>query len=341
MNKTALFETHQKLGAKIVPFAGYEMPVQYEGIMAEHNHTREKAGLFDVSHMGQAWLEGEGALEFLTQITPSSFAKLSPHKAKYTVLLNANGGIVDDLIITKITDTKFFVVYNAGCKEKDEAFIASKIPPSIKFTPLRDRSLIALQGSKAEEILGKIFQNLPQGYMTIAFVGDFFISRLGYTGEDGFEISAPNAKAAELWNKILQNPDAKPVGLGARDSLRLEMGYPLYGHDLNDEITPHEANLTWVMANKPTTAPAKLRVGVEVLDKAIVREGAKIFSLDGAEIGVITSGGFSPTLQKPIAQGYVNSSHSNAGTDIQIELRGRKLPGKIHKLNFIEPRTKK
>jgi len=352
MKQTALNTLHKELGGKMVEFAGYEMPVQYtEGIKSEHLWVRSHAGLFDVSHMGQAMLEGEGAIELLEKITPSPFSKTPLNKAKYTVLLNSNGGIIDDLIITKLADDKFFLVYNAGCKEKDEKFIQDNLPASLTFTPLRERSLIAIQGSKAEAILSPASTSPLVGgteggqeYMTIKFAGDVFISRLGYTGEDGFEISIPSEKAAEYCKELLKNPDLKPIGLGARDSLRLEMGYPLYGHDIDDNTTPLEANLQWVVAkdkreNFPT--PQKMRVGIEIMDKAIAREGTKIFALDGSEIGVITSGGYSPTLEKPIAQGYVKTSFAEAGTEVEVELRGRKIKAKTHKLNFIEPRTKK
>ena len=368
MNKTPLNNLHKELGGKMVEFAGYEMPIQFEGIKAEHLWVRENAGLFDVSHMGQGILEGSDALEVVEKITPSPFVKTPYGKAKYTVLLNENGGIIDDLIITKLADDKFFFVYNAGCRAKDEAFIMSQTE---NFTPLPDRALLALQGSKAEEIISETLnypsykievpslKEMPkfskredrdfsyQEYMTISeceFEGDIlYISRLGYTGEDGFEISVSNFSAEELTKHLLANDNVKPIGLGARDSLRLEMGYPLYGHDISDETTPLEANLQWVVAKanrENFPAPQKLRVGIEILDRAPAREGTKIFSLEGQEIGVITSGGFSPTLEKPIAQGYVEIAFAEEGSEVELEVRGRKIKAKTHKLNFIEPRTK-
>lgn len=345
MKKTALYEAHEKLGAKIVEFAGYAMPIQYEGIIAEHNQTRSSAGLFDVSHMGQAWLEGAGAEEFVNSITPSDFSLVEPYQAKYTVLTNKKGGIVDDLIITKITPEKFFFVYNAGCRAKDEAHIRERLENGkwrLEFTPL-DKSLIALQGKKAEEILQNILPSVPQKYMTMEMHDDIFISRLGYTGEDGFEISVPNEKAPELWNKILANPAVKPIGLGARDSLRLEMGYPLYGHDINDDTTPIEASLGWIMPKEKRSSfptPKTKRVGFEVTDKAIVREGAEVFNNKDEKIGKVTSGGYSPYLNKPIAQGYVNIENAGLGHDVKIELRGRKIPAKVAPLFFMKPRTK-
>ncbi len=349
MKKTALYDAHVKSGARIVEFAGYAMPVQYEGIIAEHSWTRGNVGVFDVSHMGQAIISGEGAAAFTSRITPLSFEGTAPYTAKYTVLTNNNGGIVDDLIITKLDEQSFFVVYNAGCREKDEAWIRSNLTGNVKFNPL-DRSLIAVQGPKAEEVLKSIFDDIPEKYMTLAEDADCFISRLGYTGEDGFEISVANDKAEELWNRILSNPAAKPVGLGARDSLRLEMGYPLYGHDINDETSPVSASLSWVIAKTNSgfigaekilgSTPAQKRVGIEILDKGIVREGVEIFNAEGQKIGRVTSGGFSPTLQKPIAQGYVATEFTPRDTVIQLELRGRKIPGKIVPLNFIKPKTK-
>lgn len=344
MKKTALYDNHLKLGAKIVEFAGYAMPIQYEGIKSEHLFVRSEAGLFDVSHMGQAILEGAGSTELVEKLTPSSFANLSHGKAKYTVLLNDDDGIIDDLIITRLEDEKYFLVYNAGCKTKDEDHIKSKLFGQ-NFTILNDKSLIALQGQKAEDILQKIFPdaNLTnQEYMSTQILDDIFISRLGYTGEDGFEISIPSEKAPKLWDDII-SAGAKPIGLGARDSLRLEVGYPLYGHDIDDETTPIEANLFWIMPKdkRSNFRKEKLRVSVEITDKGIPREGAKIFSIDGSEIGVITSGGFSPSLNKSIAQGYVPLEFAESGTELKVELRGKMLNAKTTKLNFIEPKTKK
>jgi aminomethyltransferase len=258
------------------------------------------------------------------------------------VLTNKKGGIVDDLIITKITPEKFFFVYNAGCRAKDESHITAALPAGLKFTPL-DKSLIALQGKKAEGILQDIFPSVPQKYMTMEMHDDIYISRLGYTGEDGFEISVPNDKAAELWNKILANPLAKPVGLGARDSLRLEMGYPLYGHDINDNTTPIEASLGWIMPKDKRAsfpAPKTKRIGIEMQERGIVREGAEIFNSKDVKIGTVTSGGYSPYLNKPLAQGYVEVEYAGLGMDVKIELRGRKIPAKIAPLFFMKPRTK-
>lgn len=350
MQKTALYSEHEKLGAKIVEFAGYAMPVQYpDGILKEHLTVRESAGLFDVSHMGQAMLSGSGCIDFLEKLTPSVFSTLPDSTAKYTVLTNDSKGIIDDLIITRISADKFFFVYNAGTKNKDEMWIQSKLPPSLKFEPFNNRSLLALQGANAENIIGNVLKTdlSTQKYMTMQEIkslsyGQLYISRLGYTGEDGFEISVDNLHAAKLWQNILFN-GAKPIGLGARDSLRLEVGYPLYGHDISDETTPIAANLGWIMpkANRDKFPElVQKRVGFEISDRSIIREGVEVFSSAGKKIGKVTSGGFSPTLQKPIAQGYVEAAFGSDGTDVNFELRGRKIAGKVAPLAFVKPKTK-
>jgi len=299
MKITILNKTHIDQGAKMVEFAGYDMPVQYsDGMLKEHEWVRAgNVGLFDVSHMGQVILEGVGVAEFLSYITPTSFLMVPNFLAKYTVLTNENGGIIDDLIITKLTENKFFIVINAGCKEKDIAWIKQNLPTGIKFTELSDRSLIAIQGEKAEQILqnfvdDKNLANLP--YMNI---GEFvlktgervYISRSGYTGEDGFEVSIENEKASNFWLKLCESKFVKPIGLGARDSLRLEMGYPLYGHDLDDQTTPIEAALSWVVSkdhsnfigskrilDEKAGGTKRKRVGIKLLDRGIAREGSEI-----------------------------------------------------------------
>lgn len=352
LKKTALHNKHVMSGAKMVGFAGYAMPINYGlGILKEHMWTRENSGMFDVSHMGQALLEGEDALKVLETITPSNFEKLAVNKAKYTVLLNDNKCIIDDLIITKLSETKFFIVYNAGCKEKDEAFFRANLTANCAFTTMPDHALIAIQGPAALEIATKVFPKgelYSQEYMTLSkasFSGNtVFISRLGYTGEDGFEISVPNSAAVELWESLLANGLAQPIGLGARDTLRLEMGYPLYGHDIDEETTPIEADLTWVVAKaKRDTFPAitKKRVGFEFTGRGVVREGAEVYSPDGKKIGTITSGGFGPSVGNSVAQGYVTPEFAEEGTEVEVELRGSKLPAKIRSYTYIEAKTKK
>ncbi len=351
--KTALFDAHLAAGAKTGPFAGYDMPLYYkEGVLKEHEWVRTNAGLFDVSHMGQIYLEGPGVVTFLERITPSNFSKTGHNVAKYTVLTNEAGGIVDDLIITRVNDTKFFSVINAGCKEKDIAWMNDHLPADVKLTRLDDRALLALQGPKAEQALREVLNvnAADLGYMRLLFVDDLIISRLGYTGEDGFEISVPAMKAEDLWNKLLANPLVKPIGLAARDSLRLEMGYPLYGHDIDDKTTPIAADLSWVMgkgnegfigaSNVLGKVPARKRVGIKLIDKGIAREGAEIRNDKNEVIGVLTSGGHSPTLKSAIGMGYVDAAYAGAGTKLFVTVRGNNIAAEIATLPFIPARTK-
>lgn len=351
--KTALFDAHLAAGAKTGPFAGYDMPLYYkEGVLKEHEWVRSSAGLFDVSHMGQIYLEGTGVVAFLERITPANFTKTGHNVAKYTVMTNEQGGIVDDLIITRINDTKFFSVINAGCKEKDIAWMNDHLPADVKLTRLDDRALLALQGPKAEaalrEVLGYDASDL--GYMRLAYIDDLIISRLGYTGEDGFEISVPAMQAEALWNKLLANPLVKPIGLAARDSLRLEMGYPLYGHDIDDKTTPLEADLAWVMgkgnegfigaSNVLGKTPTRKRVALKLIDKGIAREGAEIRNDKNEVIGMLTSGGHSPTLKSAIGMGYVDVAYTELGTKLFVTVRGNNIAAEIAALPFIPARTK-
>jgi aminomethyltransferase len=359
--KTPLYETHSQHNAKIVPFAGYDMPIQYaDGVITEHEWVRSNAGIFDVSHMGQVWVKGEKSAEFFTKITPSSFLKTPNGKAKYTVLTNENGGIIDDLIITRVSENEFFVVINAACKDKDIAWMRENLLDGVQLDVLDDRALIAVQGQKAENVLSEIIEgtNLTeQSYMSFAnakFAGqEIFISRLGYTGEDGFEISIAGDKAAEFWNKLLENESVKEIGLGARDTLRLEMGYPLYGHDIDDTTSPIEADLAWVVAktnedfigsdrilHEKSDGVNRKRVGVKLTGKGIAREGAEIYSVDGEKIGDLTSGGFSPSLKQAIGQGYVNIKYSQVGTKILVRVRGRDIEAVVEKMPFVEASTK-
>ena len=354
--KTPLYQEHVSATAKMAPFAGYDMPIQYPlGVIKEHEWVRTNAGLFDVSHMGQAIVEGDSAAAFFSRITPSSFLKTPHGRAKYTVLTNDKGGIIDDLIITRMADNKFFVVYNAGRKDVDVVWFKKNLPAGVTFTELSDNALVALQGPKAEaalakEITGVDLTNL--GYMTITEAKwngvDVLVSRLGYTGEDGFEISIPQHKAAAFWDALLANPDVEAIGLAARDSLRLEMGYPLYGHDLNEEITPVEASLSWIMTKghsdyigaahvKPEAA--RKRVGIKLLDAGIAREGAELF-VGNEKVGTLTSGGFSPSLKMAIGQGYIKSEFARDGQPIEVEVRGKRIAGQVQGLSFLTARTK-
>ena len=359
--KTSIYDLHVKNGGKIVSFAGYDMPIQYkDGVIQEHEWVRSKVGIFDVSHMGQLIVEGEGAIEFFEKITPSLFSKAADKTAKYTVLTNEKGGIIDDLIITKISASKFFVVINAACKEKDIAWMEENLPDGVSLTRLDDRSLIAVQGVQAQSILSYMLSDVDleeQNYMTLekaSYKGEeIFISRLGYTGEDGFEISVSNEKASDLWDELTQNPDVKEIGLGARDTLRLEMGYPLYGHDIDSETSPIDADLSWVVSKsndnffgserikkEKAEGSSKKRVGIELVDKGVAREGAEIYNKDGKKIGIMTSGGFSPTLKKSIGQGYVEIDFAKEGEEIFVKVRNRDIKSKVAKMPFIAAKTK-
>jgi len=378
MKSTALNQTHRDQGAKMVEFAGYDMPVQYpDGMLKEHEWTRSgNVGIFDVSHMGQFFIEGGEVREFLadgrfldkivdvakflSHITPTDFSLSSPNQAKYTVLTNETGGIIDDLIITKITDTKFFIVLNAGCKEKDSVWIRKNLWGGISFTELSDRSLIAVQGAKAEEILNRLLisENLAQlPYMNLGTYKlkngeEVFISRTGYTGEDGFEVSILNSAAPQFWLDLSAQPEVKPIGLGARDSLRLEMGYPLYGHDLDDTTSPIEAAIGWVVSKSNTNfigcervlrekrdGAKRKRIGVKLLDRGIAREGTEIRK-DGKKIGVLSSGGFSPNLKVSIGQGYFDPTVAKVGDSVSAVIRDREIPAVLTSPVFVEAKTK-
>jgi aminomethyltransferase len=361
MKKTALHASHLAANAKMGEFAGYDMPLYYgEGVMAEHEWTRSSAGLFDVSHMGQITLEGPGAMAFVSRITPSDFSNAPDGRAKYTVLTNEKGGLVDDLIITRLSPTKFFIVINAGCKEKDIAWMQSHLPSDVKLTRFDDRSLIALQGPKAETALREAFgiDAGGQPYMWFETAKlpcgtEIFVSRLGYTGEDGFELSVPEEKAAGVWDKLLSGKLVKPVGLAARDSLRLEMAYPLYGHDIDDTTSPVEAGLSWVMAKDNRGfigaekilphldgKPPRRRIGIRLTAPGVAREGSEIRDASDKKIGVMSSGGFSPTLKQSIGMGYVPEGSVKEGDALFINVRGRNIAAEVVAMPFMKARTK-
>lgn len=347
MKKTPLHASHLALSAKMGEFAGYDMPLYYPlGVLKEHEWVREHCGIFDVSHMGQISLKGVGTQNFLESLTPSSFEKLPFNKAKYSVLINERGGIIDDFMATKTGDDEFHLVINAGCKDKDIEWITSRLPDGIEFHHFDDWALVALQGAESEsvllDILGIDLSNVP--YMGLWYQDyRMFISRLGYTGEDGFEISVPNENVQSLWTKLLSDSRVKPIGLAARDSLRLEMGYCLYGHELTEDIGPREADLEWVMDKNRIAdfpQPKRKRVGIVLTDKGIAREGAEILNDAGEVIGIMTSGGYSPTLKQSIGQGYVPIEYAAEGTKIFVVVRGNKISAKITKMPFLKPRTK-
>lgn len=359
MKHTALHSAHVELGAKMGEFAGYDMPLYYGlGVMKEHLWVRENAGLFDVSHMGQAMFKGLGAAALIEKLTPSSYGAVKPYRTKYTVLTNEKGGIIDDLMVTKTDDEEFHFVLNAGCKDKDIAWIKEHLTDGVEFHHYDDWALLALQGPKAEavvkEVLGYDLSDVP--YMSVWPRDDYqmFISRLGYTGEDGFEIAVPNKDALELWNKLAAHDAVEPIGLAARDSLRLEMGYCLYGHDIDATTTPIEADIGWVMGKAANTGfigadvilPQKenganrKRIGVKLLDKGVAREGAEIRNESDEKIGELTSGGFAPSLQASIGQGYVDIAYAEEGTKIFVNVRGRNIAAEIAAMPFVQPSTK-
>jgi len=358
LGKLPLDAWHRAQGGRMVPFAGYEMPVQYEGIMAEHLWTRENAGLFDVSHMGQLLVHGRDAAAALEKIMPGDFQSAVDMKPKYSLLLDEDGGIIDDLMATRRGED-FYVVVNGATKHGDIAFMERRLPGNIVLDHMTSQALLALQGPRAAEVL----ETIVPGVSDLSFMqgGPFnwqgnrlWISRSGYTGEDGFEISVPASAAAALADAITVHELAKPIGLGARDSLRLEAGLPLYGHDLDTGTTPVMAGLTFAI-NKRRRAeggfpgairilaeldggPPQKRVGLEIEGRQPVREGALILDAEGNEVGKITSGGFSPSLQRPIAMGYVASHLAENGTAVKLEQRGKLFDARVTAMPFVPHR---
>lgn len=358
--KTPLFSLHEELGGKMVPFAGYAMPVQYPlGVMGEHNHTRESAGLFDVSHMGQVVITGAGADEWLETLVPGNIIDLKPNSIRYTMFTDDNGGILDDLMITK-RENDIFMVVNAACKEQDIAHMKAHLPDHLTLTELEDRALIAIQGPKAAEVTSRFVPGADtqdfMSYREADILGvTCFISRCGYTGEDGHEISIPATKADEICRALLAEPEVEAIGLGARDSLRLEAGLCLYGHDITTETTPIEGSLQWsigkrrrenggfpgadkILKQLSTGDVKRRRVGILPSGKAPAREGTEILDANDTVIGVITSGGFGPTFGGPIAMGYVSSQHSQDGAAVFLQVRKKKLEAKVAAMPFVPQR---
>lgn len=361
LKTTPLHGLHKELGGQMVSFAGYEMPVRYPlGILEEHRHTRAHAGLFDVSHMGQAFLKTDGdAAALLEEIVPGSLRSLKPGGMRYSVLLNDGGGILDDLMITRFRPDPetLYLVVNAACKDQDFAYIEDRLGGRAHLQRLEDRALLALQGPEAEAVLK---DHVP-GVEDLTFMksdvfeadGDrLFISRSGYTGEDGFELSVP-AESAEKWaRRLLADERVEAIGLGARDSLRLEAGLCLYGHDIDETTSPVEGNIIFAVG-KPRRekgdfpggerikkelegGPARLRVGLRPKGRAPAREGTKILNSDGNEIGTVTSGGFGPTVGGPVAMGYVKADQAEAGTEVMLDIRGRLEPAEIVSMPFVK-----
>ena len=356
--KLPLDAWHRDKGARMVEFAGYHMPIQYEGIMAEHIWTRENAGLFDVSHMGQLMLTGDGAAEALEALVPGDISALKEGKMRYSLLLAEDGGVLDDMMITA-APMGLYVVVNGAVKWDDMGYLREYLPDEITINNMEDRALLALQGPKAVDALKRVVPGVDALYFMEA--GSFFwgpktdpeplwISRSGYTGEDGFEISVPATHAKALADQLCAQPEVKPIGLGARDSLRLEAGLPLYGHDMNPGVEPVEANAAFAISkrrraqggfagsdrilNALANGPARRLVGLLVEGKMPVREGAPIF-VGEAQVGVITSGGFGPSIGAPIAMGYVDAAHNAVGTLLAAEVRGKRVSITVANLPFI------
>lgn len=361
MKETALHSAHIRAGAKMGEFAGYDMPLYYPpGVIKEHEWVRSHAGIFDVSHMGQITLKGEGVVQFLETLTPSAFAPKAHGRAQYTVLLNEEGGIIDDLIITRVSDNEFYAVINAGCKDKDIAWIKSKMPDDVRMITHTDRALIAIQGAWSErvlhEVLGVEAHDLPYMHMMKAEApdgSDMLVSRVGYTGEDGFEISVYNELAEEVWDKLADHNVVKPVGLAARDSLRLEMGYALYGHEIDATTSPVEAGSNWIISKKTngyfgydriqkelSEGTSRKLVAVKLIDKGIAREGAEIRNENDEAVGVLTSGGHSPILKASIGMGYVPPELSAPGTKVFVNVRGRNIAAEVVSLPFVPSKVK-
>ena len=358
LDKLPLDAWHRDHGGRMVPFAGYEMPVQYEGIIAEHLWTRENAGLFDVSHMGQLLIHGRSVDIALEALMPGDFQAAADMKPKYSLLLDEDGGIIDDLMATRRGDD-FYVVVNGATKHGDIAVLEARLPGDVVVDHMREQALLALQGPRAAEVL----EAIVPGVSELSFMqgGPFhwqdhslWISRSGYTGEDGFEISVPANAAPALADAITSHELAKPIGLGARDSLRLEAGLPLYGHDLDTGTTPVMAGLTFAI-NKRRRAeggfagalrilaeiengPPQKRVGFEIEGRQPVREGALVLDGEGNEVGKITSGGFSPSLQRPIAMGYVASHLAEPGSALKLEHRSKLFDARVTAMPFVPHR---
>ena len=365
--KTPLHAEHVALGARMVPFAGYDMPVQYpSGIIAEHNHTRSAAGLFDVSHMGQAFLAADDHLSVagaLESLIPADIINLGRGRQRYSQLLNEDGGVIDDLMVVRSPDPEddgvLGLVVNASRKAIDFALIEQRLAGRARLTVDADRALLALQGPQAAAVMADLCHEaagLPfMGAGTGLVAGiEAGYTRSGYTGEDGYEISVKHDHAVALWRRLLADPRVKPIGLGARDSLRLEGGLCLYGHELDETTSPVEANLTWSIQKRRrleggfpgaerlqrewAQGPARIRIGLIPEGRAPVREGAAIRDGSGKTVGIVTSGGFGPTIGGPIAMGYVPPALSAPGTPLFLDLRGKDVPAKVEALPFTPSR---
>lgn len=363
--RTPLHALHLELGARMVPFAGYEMPVQYPpGILKEHLHCRDQAGLFDVSHMGQIVLRGAGAAAALESLVPVDIRDLPVGLQRYALFTDDNGGILDDLMVARLDENSLFLVVNAACKEQDLAHLRRHLGGQCEIESLfESRALLALQGLKAVDVLARLAPSVAQmtfmRFARVELLGiDCFVSRSGYTGEDGFEISVPAEHAEKLARALLAEPEVQAIGLGARDSLRLEAGLCLYGHDMNTATTPVEASLQWAISKvrreggaraggfpgaqrifaQQREGVARKRVGLLPLERVPVREGAEIVDADGTPIGQVTSGGFGPSLGAPVAMGYLDSAHSALDTPVWAIVRGKRVAMRVARTPFVAQR---
>ncbi|EIK95353.1 glycine cleavage system T protein [Pseudomonas sp. M47T1] len=365
LQQTPLHALHLELGARMVPFAGYDMPVQYPlGVMKEHLHSREQAGLFDVSHMGQIRLVGSDAAKALETLVPVDIIDLPAGMQRYAMFTNDQGGILDDLMVANLGNDTLFLVVNAACKDQDLAHLRAHIGDRCQIEPLfEERALLALQGPAAVTVLTRLAPQVAQmtfmQFASVQLLGvDCYVSRSGYTGEDGYEISVPAAHADALARRLLAEPEVAAIGLGARDSLRLEAGLCLYGHDMNTQTTPIEASLLWAVSKarradgvraggfpgaeavfaQQQTGITRKRVGLLPQERTPVREGAEIVDESGTIIGTVCSGGFGPTLGGPVAMGYVDSAHAALETPVWAIVRGKKVAMKVSKMPFVAQR---
>ena len=360
--RTPLHDLHVELGARMVPFAGYEMPVNYPGgIIAEHRHCREQAALFDVSHMGQLRLVGDDAAAALESLVPVDVIDLPVGKQRYALFTNSAGGILDDLMIAR-RENDLFVVVNAACKEADTRHLVTHIGHRCQVVPMPEHALLALQGQHAVDALQRLAPGVEKlvfmtgGHFTLAGA-DCFVTRSGYTGEDGFEISVPATAAVRLARELLAQPEVKPAGLGARDTLRLEAGLCLYGHDIDETTTPVEAGLTWAIQKVRRPGGARAggypgadriagqfangselkRVGLTGLERVPVREGAVLTDAQGHRLGRVTSGTLAPTVAQPIAMAYLAANHAIANHEVYADVRGKLQPMRVTSLPFVPP----
>jgi len=364
LRRTPLYALHLEFGGKIVPFAGYELPVHYRlGILKEHLHTRAAAGLFDVSHMGQATLSGEDPASALETLTPAEVKGLNEGQQRYALLLNPLGGIKDDFMVSRPTgEPTLHLVVNGATKKSDFAYIEERLKGVANITPHPARALLALQGPAAGTVLARHAPDserlvfMESARMNVAGA-DAIVSRSGYTGEDGFEISVAASNAERVARALLGESEVMPIGLGARDSLRLEAGLCLYGHDLNEDTDPVSAALTWSIAKRRretrdfpaadrilallAKGPREKRVGIQPDGKAPAREGTQIADKSGRVIGRVTSGGFGPSANAPVAMGYVETAFAREGTEIDLMVRGKALPARVASMPFVPHRYKR